>query len=321
MILRLLRASMLPEDVPTVLDALRADADEARSWPGMVAWTHGIRRERKLVHGLTVSAWTDFDSLRRVAGGRPDRDISGVSGTAVLRDVTTEHYELAEPAAASGVVLGGDVLGVIWGTIRPNVEGAVQSMIRSIRPTVSAAGVTTLYVGRRIVRSRTEIVVVAPWRDRLSLHEFARSRSGGAIDPAFTSQLTSWRFETYDSLSPERLAIEPTGPAVLVVDDERRCIDTTAGAEAVLGFPGELLLGRTIDELTSAPAPRTLARRWAAIRAAHGGELALRLAPWPGAEIGVQATVECDVPRPGLHSLRLESGAAARGTPALPRAS
>jgi PAS domain-containing protein len=321
MILRLLRASMLPEHVPTVLAALRAETDEARSWPGMVAWTHGIRREGGLVRGLTVSAWTDFDSLRRVAGGHPDRDISDVSASGVLRDVTAEHYELAEPADPTGVVLGGDVLGVIWGTIRPNVEGAVQSMIRSIRPTVSAAGVATLYVGRRIARGRTEIVVVAPWRDRLSLHEFARSRPGGAIDPVFTSYLSNWRFETYDSLSPERLAVEPSGPAVLIVDDGRRCVDTTEGAEAVLGFPGELLLGRTIDELTSAPAPRTLTRRWSTIRAAGGGELTLRLAPWPGAEIDVRATVERDVPRSGLYSLRLESGASGRGTRALPRAS
>lgn len=321
MILRLLRASMRPEDVPTVVAALRADADEARAWQGMVSWTHGIRHDGGLVHGLTVSVWSDYDALLRVSGGRPNRDVSDVSQTGLLRDVSAEHYELTEPHEVTDVAPHAEVLGVVWGTIRPNVESAVHEMVRSIRPTVSAAGVGGLYIGRRVARGRTEIVVIAPWRDRLSLHEWARSRPVGAIDPAFTSQLDAWRFETYDSLSPDRLAVEPSGPAVLVVDDERRFIDATAGVEAVLGFPGELLLRRTIDEVTTAPAARTLASRWRTIAAAGTGELSLTVAPWPGTELAVRATVTRDAPHHGLHSLRLEAASQRSGTRTRSRAS
>jgi PAS domain-containing protein len=318
-ILRLIRATLAPEDVARVVAALRADADRAREWPGMVSWTHGIRRDADVVRGLTVSVWSDYEALLRVSDGRPDRDISDVWQTKVLRDVTTEHYELSESTHRTDVALEAEVLGVITGTIRPHVEGTVHEMIRAIGPSLGPAGVSGLLVGRRIVEQRTQIVVVAPWRDRLSLHEFARSRAVGAVDPAFATHLDPWRFETFDCLSADRIAAETVGPAVLVVDEAGRCVDVSPGVEGVLRTPGELLLGHTLTELVEPRTRASLARRWASIARTGHGTLSLRLAPWPGTAAEVHATIERDVPRAGLHRVALEHRPS--GTRRRPRAS
>jgi PAS domain-containing protein len=303
MILRLLRASFAPADGPAIIAALRAEADAVRDWPGMITWTHGLRREGGLLRGITISAWTDFDAVVRIAGGRPDRDVSQVWRTGALRDVVADHYELTEPASPASPILEGEALGVVWGTIRPNVEGAVHDMIRSIRPAVMAAGVTSLCVARRIVEQRTEIVVVAPWRDRLSLHEFAQTRSTGAIDPAFSSQLEDFRFETYDTLPADRLGALPPGPAVLTLDDDGRCVDATPGVEAVLGVPGELLLGNAIRTLAVGAGVDELL---AAMTAGQPAQADLTIRSHPGLAVTVSATVEPASPRPGLHALSLE---------------
>jgi hypothetical protein len=302
-ILRLLRASFRPENAPAIIAALRAEANQVRSWPGLLAWTHGVRREGSLIHGLTLSGWSDLDALMRVAGGRPDRDMSEVWRTGALRGVSAAHYELTEPADGADLTFSGDVLGVVWGTIRPNVEGAVHDMVRAIRPTVAAAGVGTLYIGRRVNEQRTEIVVVAPWRDRLSLHEWARTRPVGAIDPAFTSQLDDFRFETYDSIAPERFSGLPSGPAVLTVDDAGLCIDATPGVEAVLGTPGEMLLHHPLRALVGDGADELLA----ALTSRTPTDLVLTIRPWPGRSVAIRATVEPDNPRAGLHALSLEA--------------
>jgi PAS domain-containing protein len=301
-ILRLLRATMLPHDMPAVLAALRTEADRAATWPGLLAWTHGVRSAGGVVRGVAVSAWRDFDTLLGHAGGDPDRDVSRVSTTGLVRDVETAHYELTD-ADESPPVLRGEALGLVLGTIRPNVEADVHEMVRRIRPTVEAAGVEALYVGRRVVEQRTQLAVVAIWRDRLSLHEFARARPAGAIDPAFRAQLDPWSFETYDCLPPDRLMIDPTGPATLVIDGER-CVDATPGVEAVLGIPGELLIGHELGTLLDEPSRAALGD------AAHGRleprRIRLRVAPWPGRLLHLTAVVDVDVPRAGLYSVTLD---------------
>lgn len=165
------------------------------------------------------------------------------------------------------------------------------------------------------MHGQTEIVVVAPWRDRLSLHEFAQSRTVGAIDPAFTAQLDQWRFETYDAVATAASPDAALSDAVLIVDDEGRCVDTTTGVERVVGFPGELLLRRTLEEIVQPGTRSEVARRWKAVAAAGGGQLELRLAPWPGKEVDVHATAVGQAPRPGLHSLTLTNPRAIGGTP------
>ncbi|HEY3522113.1 MAG TPA: PAS domain-containing protein, partial [Candidatus Limnocylindrales bacterium] len=164
--------------------------------------------------------------------------------------------------------------------------------------------VQALYAGRRITDEGTEIAVVAVWRDRLSLHAFARSRPTGAIDPAFSSQLEPWLFETYDCLPPDRLTIPPTGPATLVVDEAGRCVDATPGVEGVLGMPGELLIGKGLGEVLDGTSRGVLDEALGADRTAS---VRLRMMPWPGTATEVAAEIDGDVRRDGLRTITLRS--------------
>ena len=67
--LRVIRARFAVRDVGTVLDLLRAQTPTSEGWPGIVTWTHGIRREGDEASGMTVSMWTDFEAIRAVARG------------------------------------------------------------------------------------------------------------------------------------------------------------------------------------------------------------------------------------------------------------
>jgi PAS domain-containing protein len=183
-----------------------------------------------------------------------------------------------------------------------NAESAVHDMIRAVRPEVEAAGVIGLHVGRRVTGSTSELVVLALWRDRASLRRFAEGRSRGLLDPGFIAQLSRWSFETYDCLSPERLLVPPSGPAVLLVNDERRYVDASSGIEAILGIPGEFLLHRTIDELMPPEDQLAIDAAWASFLAAGAQDGEADLIRPDGVRIHVLYRARAGYPEPGLHA-------------------
>jgi PAS domain-containing protein len=251
MILRVVSASFAAADAATVIDLLRAQIPRARAWPGLVSWTHGIRREGEAMHGLTLTVWTDFDAVRAVGNGRIDRDLTPISDTGVIRRVAADHFEMVDPPEGDTLALDGSVLGVVRGMVRPGSEPRVHELVRDVRDEVTAAGVTALHVGRRVIAGMTELVVVAVWRERARLHVFAQRRDGPTIATAFTDELTAWRFETYDAVTPTRLEVPTLGDASILVDDAGICVDVTAGVERVVGFPGELVLRLPVADLVA----------------------------------------------------------------------
>src|SRR2546426_11581252 len=118
---------------------------------------------------MTLSMWTDFEAIRAVAGGGTDRDLSEVAASGLLHQVSVDHFEVVEPVDSGPVMLDGAVLGVIRGMIRPGAEPEVHDLIRGVRDQVIAAGVVALHVGRRVVSGTSELIVVAIWRDRVSM--------------------------------------------------------------------------------------------------------------------------------------------------------
>lgn len=220
----------------------------------------GLRHTADDVGFLGLSAWSDVDSLRRVHPG----DLGSLANGEVelyLSDLSISHFEDVGDAGEGGddgaemsLDPGARAIGIVTGSIRPNDEPVVHEMIRAVREKVATAGVSRLRVGQRIgAGGAVEIAVVAFWSDRDRIRSFARGRTEGAIDPAFTSHLTTWSFETYACLGPERVLLEPSGPAVLVTDADGWCIDVSAGVEAVLGVAGELLVHRRLAEVADDP--------------------------------------------------------------------
>ena len=303
MILRVIRARFAVRDVGSVLDLLRAQMPTSEGWPGIVTWTHGIRREGDEATGMTVSMWTDFDAIRAVAGGRTDRDLSEVAASGLLQLVGIDHFEVVEPVDSGPVMFDGAVLGVIRGLIQPGAEPEVHELIRGVRDQVIAAGVVALHVGRRVVSGTSELIVVAIWRDRMSMRTFLQGRRT-AIDPRFTGRLTNWRFETFDSITPARLREGVSGPAELVVDAAGICIDATPAVEAVLGMPGELLLRHPLSERSAGA--DDLAPILVQLNAGEQAEGRWSVVRIDGAQVTVTVRGQPNVPEPGLHTLVLE---------------
>jgi PAS domain S-box-containing protein len=73
------------------------------------------------------------------------------------------------------------------------------------------------------------------------------------------------------------LAFDETFDSVIVVDDERRCVDANAAACTLFGVPRDELLGRRIDEFAPVPPPSFLPEAWRAFleRGYDAGEFPL----------------------------------------------
>jgi PAS domain-containing protein len=175
-------------------------------------------------------------------------------------------------------------------------------MIRAIAPEVTGAGVTALHVGRRVHEGETEVLVVATWRDRLALHEFAKARTSGTLDPAFLRLLTEWRFETYDALDPAALLVPPRGPAVLLADDDGRYVDASPGIEALIGVPAEMILRQTIVDLTPPELRGDYPQAWGSFASnGHATGRWTLLRP-DGRRVPVAFRAQANCPGPGIHA-------------------
>jgi PAS domain-containing protein len=251
MILRLFRATVRPGAESEVLRRLRTETvPEILTFDGLHAFTSGFRHEAGRTEHLALSTWADLAAIEALSGSL-EQSVVSTRQDDILENVRVDHFELVEPDDGAVVSLDGPVVGVVHAHVAPNADASAVEMIRASRPELARAGVLALHIGRRVSGHQTELAVLAVWRDRQSLHRFARARNGALIRPAFLDQTTSWSFETYDCLSPDRLMIPAAGPAVLLADDEGRYVDASPGVEAVLGIPGELILHRSVADLTA----------------------------------------------------------------------
>jgi len=295
-ILRLVRGRVAVGDVPHLLAALRARLRPTGASSDQIPWVVGLRHAADDVGFLGLSAWPDVDDLRRFHGG----DLGSLSQPGLeefIDDVAISHFEdVGEPGegdSSTGLDMGAGAIGILAGSIRPNDEPVVHDMIRGVRQQVAAAGVSRLRVGQRIgANGAVEIAVVAFWTDRSRLRSFARDRAEVAVDPAFTSHLTAWSFETYACLGPDRFRLEPSGPAVLVTDRDGWCNDASAGVEAVLGVPGELIVHRRLADVVDEPELATAALDDLATSGTAAGMLELALPGGRIVEVRYRAAVD-----------------------------
>lgn len=299
MIIRLLRGQVPEGQEGPLLDRLREVLQQGKPLPGIVGASFGFRRDGDELGFLALSTWESIDAITSATGGAPDEPI--VSDNIVVPQVSIDLYEVAEATAPTGPS-GGAALGLVWGRVARNAEGVAHEMIRAIAPQVTVAGVTALQVGRRVHDGQTEVLVVATWRDRLALHEFARARTSGTLDPAFLRLLTEWRFETYDALDPAALLVPPRGPAVLLADDDGRYVDASPGIEALIGLPAEMILRQTIADLTPPELRGGIADAWQAFSATGQASGEWTLLRTDGRRVPVAFRAQANCPGPGIHA-------------------
>ena len=302
MIIRLLRG-MVPigQEAHLVERLRRLDLDKAPP-AGFVGVTLGVRRTGDSLGFLALSTWTSIEAIAAATSGLPDQALPIQPAGRALESVAIDLFEVPEgPPLPVGVDRGG-ALGIVWARVAPHAEAAAHEMIRAVGPEVGAAGVAGIHVGRRVVDDQTELVVVASWRDRLALHEFAQHRARGTLDPAFLELMTEWRFETYDCVVAGTVSVPPAGPAVLLADDQARYIDASPGIETLIGLPAELVLRQSLADLTPPAERPATTQRWAEFLAAGEAQGTFDILRPDGAIQPVAFRALADCPRPGIHA-------------------
>ncbi|MGH2513818.1 MAG: PAS domain-containing protein, partial [Candidatus Limnocylindrales bacterium] len=248
--------------------------------PGFCAATFGVRRVTDGLDFLALSMWQSVEVISGLTGGLPDAGLPNRPTDDVLQGVAIDLYEVSEAPCRGVDALGGGALGLVWASVAPHAESVAHDMIRAVGPELSEAGVAGLHVGRRVIDTgQTELLVVAAWRDRVSLHNFAQGGPAGPLDPAFLRLMTAWRFATYDCLGPGVTEVPSPGPIVLLADAHGRYVDASAGIEGLIGIPAELVLRQTLADLTPPDSRRAVATEWSNFMAtgeAHGSFELLR---------------------------------------------
>jgi PAS domain-containing protein len=300
MILRLWRAQIRPGRDAAFLDRLREISGPFQAAPEPLDFTFGFRHEGGRTTFVGVSTWSSFDAIDTV-GGPGAQAGGGDSRLEELADtVDAETFERLPPLAERLADDDGRVLGVVTATILGGHESIAQSMIDRSADAAIRAGALAAHIGRRLDGERATVAIVVVWPKRDTMTRFVRSRDIPALDPAFTAHLTSWRFETFDVVSPERLMVPAEGLAVLILDAVGRYLEATPGVEAVLGIPGELLHGRSILELSPDDEGQAdLRRRFLETGVSHGTIDVLRP---DGRTVRLRYRSVADVPAPGLRA-------------------
>jgi PAS domain-containing protein len=301
-ILRLWRGRLQNAAESALLERLRQIAPLTGAAPGPTDFTYGFRQESGRTMFLALSVWPDYASVTSATAG----DISQTVRAAMLDDLLEDYQSATYEDLASSERVAfpeGRVLGVVTGRVKPQHEAAAQEMVDRSSDAALRAGALAAHLGRRLDSDVAELAIAVVWPRREAMTRFVRSRNLPAIDPAFAAHLSSWRFETYTALDPERLTLPAEGPGVLIVDLEGRFADSTPGVENVLGVPGELLQGRSILDL--APTPKAAAdfrRRFLETAVSHGTVDLLRP---DGEHVRARYRSVEGVPGPGLRSVVL----------------
>ena len=305
-IIRLLRGRVPAGQETALVARLRnLGGDGQGSVAGFVGATFGFRRNGPDLGFMALSTWQSIEAISRMTAGSPSAPWPSQQPGRDLASTTIELFEVADESLAA-LNPEAAALGLIWGRVARHAEAAAHEMIRQSAPAVAAAGVRGIHVGRRFVDGQTEILVVASWRDRLALHAFAQQRQGRTIDPAFLELLTDWRFETYDCLAPGGLLPAP-GPAVLLADDSGRYVDASPAIEGLLGVPAELVLARTLGDLTPVNLRPAVAGAWSDFLAAGRGEGVFDLLRPDGRIVRVTYRARANCPVAGIHASLLSA--------------
>ena len=308
MILRLFRGRVAATDRDTYLRFVREHAiARALALPGLLSFQPGIRAVDDGLEIVLVSTWEDFASIASL-----DRDLDTPvalpGGAEFIRDGASTHYELVAGSLRS-MPLDGARVRILHGTLRPNREAAFFEWMRDQRERFLADGLLVgAHLGRRMHGSDAEVAFVGTWRDAATVDAL----TGGEIDrPVALGEETLTFFgrgpeiETYEAIT-----IAPgtaSAPALLIVDDERRCLYATPAAARLTGRSVAALTSLRVDDLMSPSLAEPLETTWSNLVAAGSGSGRLMLVGPKGSERSIHYSARTDVPWPRSHVLLLSA--------------
>jgi PAS domain S-box-containing protein len=106
----------------------------------------------------------------------------------------------------------------------------------------------------------------------------------------------------------------PAQLAIMVVDDDRRCLEANLAACRLLGLPRRAVIGRTFDDFLATGMRSRVDHVWRAFREGGGHAGPFELSSQAAATEEVHITVTANV-LPGRHLLILSGGGAQIGEP------
>ncbi len=303
MILRIARWHLPDGTGPAAILTLRGQLSKAgRAVAGLETAILGVAREGP-AQAVLVTVWRDVESMVR-ATGTDDEDRLLTRLLAIPLTVEgTDHYELVTRTFAALPPETAIYVRIIRIRARPNDEAALIEILRQRQPRLVEMGLIASHLGRRVGDRGVEMVTVGVWPD---LAAVSTDGAGDPSGPLFSEELRSWgdgiEVETYDGVEVAPQLASVTGPSLLVIDDELRIVDATAGAAATLGWAPEELIGRRVPDL-SVTEPELFEANIA--RLMRDGQVEAE-ARWHVPEVGrvfMRLIARRDVPVPGRHAV------------------
>jgi PAS domain-containing protein len=255
------------------------------------------------LEAAVVTVWSDATARNRSVEPNDPRSIANRLDLPIAESITDEY----------------DIVGRWFAALPP--ESTAYLRILSVRATASDAeplvavllaqqprlvdlGIIASHVGRRRLDDGSfDAVHVSVWPDRATL----RAATRGMVDrPIFARELDAWRdaarVDMYDAIEIAPRLPRGSGPPLVILDEDRRIVDVTTAAAAVLGMPPAELIGGHLDELAGADRS-SLGETWRRLllTGTATGEWAWAV-PAVGAVL-VSFAAGRDIPVPGRHAL------------------
>ena len=214
------------------------------------------------IEAAIVTVWRDEPAMSRAVEVDEPRFITNRLDLPMAASASN-HYELVGRTFAALPPESTAYLRILSVHAGQADEARLVAILQGQQPRLVDLGIVASHVGRRSLGDReVEAVHVSVWPDRATL----RTAAHGVLDqPLFASELEPWRdgtrVEMYDAIEIAPRLPRASGPPLVILDEDRRIVDVTATAAAVLGVPSGDLVGRRLDDLAHADDTR-LAETW-----------------------------------------------------------
>ena len=292
-------------DATALVDERGRLARAARDVPGLESLIVGARRSSAEggIEAAIVSVWTDVSLMARATDVAEQDRFLATRLQLPLEVSEAIHYEIVGRTFAALPPQDTAYLRMLSVRSRPNEEARLIETLRDQQRRFVDLGLVASHVGRRVIGRECEAVTVGVWPDRAAIRN---ATGGGAERPLFEQDLADWidrlHLETYDGIEIAPRLPAVSGPPILVIDEDLRIVDITAGAAATMGWPAEDLVGKSVVDISLAE-PSTRGEPWE--RLLHQGRVSGEssfLVPDTGA-VFLRFIAKRDVPIVGRHTV------------------
>lgn len=308
MILRIVLGTLPPgRDAPTLVAARNRLARAAGAVagldslivagrPAMTDDEAGGRDILPTIEAAIVTVWQDPEAMTRAVAVDEEGRFLGTRLDLPFTVSSTDHYEIVGRTFAALPPESTAFLRILTVRTDASQDADLIEILRTQQPRMVDLGIVASHLGRRTMPGGdVEAVHVSVWPDRATIRA---ATHGDPERPLFSQELEAWadrfRLEMYDGIEiAPRLPIG-SGPALLILDEDRRIVDVTATAAATLGMTPVELVGQHLGDLDNVW-PRLIA-----IGSASGA------AEWSvpsGGSVPIHFAVARDRPVPGRHAM------------------